>query len=50
MDVLFLSLKCTRTRGNGSNYRKLLSEELLLDEASLQSAMLDRDYWRKITR
>ena len=51
MDVLFLSLKGTRTRGNRSNYRKILSEEeMLLDEASLQNAMLDRDYWRKITR
>ena len=50
MDVLFLSLKGTRTRGNRSNYRKLLSEKMLLDEASLQNAMLDRDYWRKITR
>ena len=50
MDVLFFSLKGTRTRGNRSNYRKLLSEETLLDETSLQNAMLNRDYWRTITR
>jgi hypothetical protein len=46
MDVLFFSMKGTRNRGNRSNYRKLLSEETLLDETSLQkNAMLDRDYW-----
>ena len=50
MDVLFLSFKGTRTRGNRSNYRKLLCEEMLLDEVSLQNAMLDQDYWKKITR
>jgi hypothetical protein len=50
MDVLFFSLRGTRTRGNRSNYRKLLSEETLLDETSLQNAMLNRDYWRTITR
>ena len=51
MDVLFFSMKGTRNRGNRSNYRKLLSEETLLDETSLQNAMLDdRDYWRTITR
>ena len=40
MDVLFLSLKGTRTQGNRSNYyRKLLfCEEMLLDEVSLQNA------------
>ena len=50
MDVLFFTMKGTRNRGNRSNYRKLLSEETLLDETSLQNAMLDRDYWRTITR
>ena len=50
MDVLFLRLKGSRTRGNRSNYRKILCEEMLLDEVSLQNAMLDRDYWKKITR
>ena len=46
MDVLFFSMKGTRNRGNRSNYWKLLSEETLLDETSLQkNAMLDRDYW-----
>ena len=50
MDVLFFSLRGTRTRGNRSNYRKLLSEETLLDETSLQNPMLNRDYWRTITR
>ena len=35
MDVLFFSLKGTHPRGNRSNYRKLLSEETLLDETSL---------------
>jgi hypothetical protein len=45
MDVVFFSMKGTRTRGNRSNYyRKLLSEETLLDESSLQNAMLNRDY------
>ena len=43
MDVLFFSMKGTRNRGNRSNYRKLLSEETLLDETSLQNAMLDRE-------
>ena len=50
MDVLFFSLQGTCTRGNRSNYRKLLSEETLLDETSLQNAMLNQDYWRTITR
>ena len=50
MDVLFFSMRGTRTRGNRSNYRKLLSEETLLDETSLQNAMLNRDYWKTITR
>ena len=48
MDVLFFRMKGTRNRGNRSNYRKLLSEETLLDETSLQNAMLDSDYWRTI--
>jgi hypothetical protein len=43
MDVLFFSMKGTRTQGNKSNYRKLLGEETLLDETSL-------DHWRTITR
>ena len=48
-DVLFFSLKGTRTRGNRNNYyRKLFSEETLLDDTSLQNAILDRDYWRTI--
>ena len=50
MDVLFFSMRGTRTRGNRSNYRKLLSEETLLDEISLQNAMLNRDYWKTIAR
>ena len=37
LDVLFLSLKGTRTRWNRSNYMKMLSEETLLDETSLQN-------------
>ena len=36
-------MKGTRNRGNRSNYRKLLSEETLLDETSLQNAMLHRE-------
>jgi hypothetical protein len=50
MDVLFFSMRGNRTRGNRSNYRKLLSDETLLDEISLQNAMLNRDYWRTLTR
>ena len=50
MNVHFLRLKGARTRGNRSNYRKVLCEEMLLDEINLQNAMLDRDYWKKITR
>jgi hypothetical protein len=51
MDVLFFSLKDTRTRGNKSNYyRKLPGEEALLDETSLQNAILDKDHWRTTTR
>ena len=50
MDFLFSSMKGTRTQGNRSNYRKLLGEETLLDETSLQNAMLNRDHWRSITQ
>ena len=52
MDVLFFSIMkgTRRTQGNRSNYRKLLGEETLLDETSLQNAILNRDYWRSITR
>ena len=46
MDVLFLGLKGTRTQGNRSNYRKFLSEEMLLDEVNL---LTEWKYWRKIT-
>ena len=33
-----------------TTYRKILCKEMLLDEVSLQNAMFDRDYWKKITR
>ena len=48
MDVLFLQYPGTRTRGNRSNYRMILSAETQLEETQLQEAMLDRDRWRRI--
>ena len=52
MDALFFSMRGICNRGNRSNYRKLLSEETLLDEeTSLQNALLNnKDHWRAITR
>ena len=43
LDVLFLSLKGTRTRWNRSNYMKMLCEETLLDETSLQNDAMFND-------